>query len=148
VIFLDDIHWADRPSLEAVLRICRVCARTHLLVVCLARLRFYEEYPEWGEPVALKGIRFQRIDLSPLSLEASHRLLEQILAGEGNLSANLREVIVTNAEGNPFYMEELVQVLIDDSVIAYNLLRVAGRLIQPGENLHRAPDSNSAISPG
>jgi predicted ATPase len=100
LIFLDDIHWADLPSLEAVLRICQVCARNRLLVVCLARLRFFDDHPEWGEHGALSGLQSRRIDLLPLAPQASYQLLDHILVGTEFLSSELREAIVNHAEGN------------------------------------------------
>ena len=120
VIFLDDIHWADRPSLDAILRISQACAKHSLLVVSLARLRLFEENPNWGDPDTLRDAQVLRIDLLPLSLQSSQQLLHEILGGAGELPARLQETLVANAEGNPFYLEELVQVMIDDGVISYD----------------------------
>jgi tetratricopeptide (TPR) repeat protein len=114
-------------------------------VVSLARLRLFEDNPDWGDSSALKGMRSKRIDLSPLTPQASNQLLDEILSGIGELPTAIRKAIVFNAEGNPFYLEELVQVLIDDNVIVYDP-NVGDWEIDPnlGENL-RIPATLTAV---
>jgi tetratricopeptide (TPR) repeat protein len=56
------------------------------------------------------------IRLSPLSRDESHVLIQQLLKVE-NLPERLRELILNRAEGNPFFVEELLRSLIDTGVI-------------------------------
>jgi predicted ATPase len=113
VILLEDLHWADEGSLDLIDHLARVCHHLPLLMVGLARPSFLERRPLWG-----KGEEFHTLlTLRPLSKRDSRRLVEEILRQAPEIPAELRELIVTNAEGNPFYVEELIKSLIEDGVI-------------------------------
>jgi predicted ATPase len=88
---------------------------TRLLVVCLARSSLYERRPSWGEGQEIHT----RINLRPLSRRASRALVGEILQKAGNIPTDLRDLIVERAEGNPFYVEELIKMLIEDGVIVH-----------------------------
>src|SRR5262249_40265664 len=52
-----------------------------------------------------------------LTKRQSRVLVDAILQRVDEVPADLRELIVQGAEGNPFYVEELIKMLIDDGVI-------------------------------
>ncbi len=112
-IFLEDIHWADESSLDLLADLVAGLPGRRLLIACLARPTLFERRPNWGTD---QGAH-QRIDLKPLSRESSRALVEQILQRVKNLPASLRESIVNSAEGNPFYVEELINILLDEGII-------------------------------
>ena len=113
VIELSDIQWADDPSLDAINHLVRWNSELSLLVVCLARPELYERRATWGS-----GQLFHtRLELRPLSRRESRRLVEEILQKTAEVPDALRDLIVERAEGNPFYIEELIKVLIEDRVI-------------------------------
>jgi tetratricopeptide (TPR) repeat protein len=79
----------------------------------MARPSFYERRPQWGE-----GQRFhERIQLEPLSQLSSRRLVRELLKHVTEVPTALRDLVVDRADGNPFYIEELIKALIDDRVI-------------------------------
>ncbi len=113
VIFLEDIHWADDRSLDLLSHLARTVPQLKLIIVCLSRRRLLERRPAWGE-----GQDFHlRVELQALSRRDTRRLVDEILRRMDEVPADLRELIVTSAEGNPFYVEELIKMLIDDRVI-------------------------------
>jgi serine/threonine protein kinase/predicted ATPase/class 3 adenylate cyclase len=112
-LFLDDIHWADDGSLDFVDYLARECTAVPLLVVCLARPVLLERRPAWGE--GREG--HERLRLQPLSKKESRQLFEEILRRARGVPAELRELVVSGAEGNPFYVEELIKMFIDQKVI-------------------------------
>jgi predicted ATPase/class 3 adenylate cyclase len=113
VILLEDIHWADDSSLDLLGHLVTVIPNTRLLVVCLARSPLFERRPSWGE-----GQEFHtHIHLKPLSRRASRALVGEILQKAESIPADLYDLIVEGAEGNPFYVEELIKMLIEDGVI-------------------------------
>ena len=59
----------------------------------------------------------ERIDLRPLTKRQSRQLVEEILRQSESVPEVLREVVVGSAEGNLFYVEELIKMLIDQGVI-------------------------------
>ena len=113
VIFLEDIHWADRGSLDFFDHLMRNKPELPLLIVGLTRSTLFEERPDWGAG----PVQTLRLDLLPLSDENCRRLVEEILQKVPLIPPALTELIVAKAEGSPFYVEELVKVLIDKGVI-------------------------------
>jgi tetratricopeptide (TPR) repeat protein len=112
-IQVEDIHWADDRSLDLLNSLARENTQIPLFVIYMARPALYDRRPSWGE-----GQQFHaRINLKPLSRLDSRRLVRELLKKVEEVPAELRDLIIDRAEGNPFYMEELVKVLIDDAVI-------------------------------
>lgn len=114
IIFLDDVHWADESSLDTISHLAQTLAEQRLLIVCLARPTLFERRPEWGNDL---GKRSTRIELVPLSKTDSRRLIDEVLQKIEQVPEALRELVVSGAEGNPFYMEELIKMLIEGGVI-------------------------------
>ena len=84
-----------------------------MLILCLGRPRLYERFPSWG-----KGWYFHNtVPLEALSKDDSRRLVDDILQRVDNIPDVLRELVVTRAEGNPYYVEELIKMLIEDGVV-------------------------------
>ncbi len=113
VIFLEDVHWADDISLDFVSQFAYTHLQLPLLILCLARPTLYDKRPYWGEGQECHLL----IDLRPLSTRDSRQLVAEILRKVESLPDTLRDLIVSNAEGNPFYLEELIQVMIADGII-------------------------------
>lgn len=124
VVLIEDLHWCDASSLASLQRVLNALRDKPLLLVCTARPSFFELAPGWGDdsgPTALPGL--QRLELERLPPVASQALLDALLAQiggipvEGEIPPALVERIIALAEGNPYYIEELVQVLVEDGVI-------------------------------
>lgn len=114
VVVLDDLHWGDDGSLDLVSELVQNHHDMPLLVLMLARPPLFDRRAGWleGHP------RHERLDLGSLEPGHSSELAEVLLQRLGEVPASLHALIVGGAEGNPFYMEELVKMLIDDGVIA------------------------------
>jgi class 3 adenylate cyclase/predicted ATPase len=113
IIFLEDIHWADRGSLDFFQYLMKSKPDLQLLIIGLTRSTLFEERPDWGAA----PVQTLRLDLLPLSEENCRRLVQEILQKVPVVPPALTELIATKAEGSPFYVEELVKVLIDKGVI-------------------------------
>ena len=113
VVYLDDLHWADDGSLDFIEHLSRNCADVPLLILCLTRPTLLEQRPDWG----LEGTGRTKLLLQPLSKRESRRLVQEILRQADNVPQELRDLVVTGSEGNPFYLEELIKMLIDQKVI-------------------------------
>ena len=113
VIFLEDIHWADDSSLDLIDHLAATLPETCLLVVCLARPALFERRPGWGEGREAHI----SLELKALSRRESRVLVTEILQNVNDIPVDLRDLVVEGAEGNPFYVEELIKMLIDDGVI-------------------------------
>jgi predicted ATPase len=113
VLLVDDFHYADDSSIDAFTQVVRENPALNLLVVCLAQQRLFERRPDWAEAAELGP----RLELQPLDERGGRRLVAEILRKAGKLPQDLRNLIVSRAEGNPFYVEELIKMLIADGVI-------------------------------
>ncbi len=116
VIFLEDIHWADLSSLEAVEQlVVTTAAHEHvpLLVVSLARRNLDQRWPNWGQDWPFHS----RILLNLLDETNSQQLVNDVLQKVADLPDVLRSAITSRSGGNPLFIEELVKMLIENGVI-------------------------------
>ncbi len=113
VILLDDIHWADNGSLDLIEYLARLESDLPVFILCTARPSLDESHPNWGSDFPICSI----LMIKNLDILASQQLVIEILQNVSDLPYDLVETIARNAEGNPFYLEELIKVLIEDGVI-------------------------------
>ena len=119
ILFLDDLHWADDASLDFLNYLAQVDRDVAMLVVSLTRPTLFERRTDWS---STEGIH-QRIDLGPLGKTPSRELACELLKNLPEIPAALRELITGGADGNPFYMEELVKMLVDQGAITTGVER-------------------------
>jgi len=117
VLQLEDLHWADNESLDFLAWLVEVDADVPLLVLAFTRPTLFERRSDWHRDVA----EHHRIDLAPLDEAQSRTLVDELLKKMPEIPAVLRELLTRGADGNPFYMEELVKMLIDRGAIGTGL---------------------------
>ena len=132
VVVIEDIHWAD-PALLDLLEHLSERAQGPLLFVCPSRPELTSHRPGWGG-----GRRnHSSVALDPLTPDQSDRLVGFLLAVD-DLSPTVRRRILERAEGNPFFLEEIVRHLIDEGF----LVRDGGRWrTAPGIDDVEIPDT-------
>ncbi len=112
VLVIDDIHWADDALLDLVDYLSTHVADVPLLLICPARPELLEKRPAWG-----RGPRNDvAIGLEALPTAAAERLVRALLPGAG-IPNTLRHGILEKSEGNPFYAEEIVRMLVDRGIL-------------------------------
>ncbi len=112
-IFLEDIHWADSGSLDLIDHIINTRPDLPIYIVALSRPTLFEYRPDWGTA----GPHCIRLDLTPLSMNDCKRLVAEILQKVPEIPDELMNLIVDKAEGSPFYIEEMIKVLIESNVV-------------------------------
>jgi class 3 adenylate cyclase/tetratricopeptide (TPR) repeat protein len=113
ILQLEDLHWADDESLDFLNQLVEVNSDMPLLMLAFSRPTLFERRAGWpGAEIA-----HERIDLHPLNRADSHLLVGELLQKLSQVPDALRAVITDGAEGNPFYMEEIVLMLIDQGAI-------------------------------
>ena len=112
LMLLDDLQWADDASLDWLQQLLKI-AGLPLTLVMGARPALLERRPAWGDGVALHRLA----SLTALDETGRRALTAALLKRLPDVPETLRTLIETQAEGNPFYAEELVKMLIDDGVI-------------------------------
>jgi len=114
VIFLEDLHWADDSSLNTLNQLGQRLSAKPVLMVCVARTSLFERHPDWGSEQPDHTL----LDLAPLSVQDCFCLVEEILKKADQLPEDFTDLIVKSAEGNPFYIEEMIKMLIDEGAIS------------------------------
>lgn len=113
LILLEDLHWADTSSLDAIASLSTALAMRPAMILGTARPTIFERHPDWMNDRPYH----RRIDLSFLDARASDELVAEILQKVERVPDQLREMITGRAEGNPYYVEELIKMLFDEGVI-------------------------------
>ena len=120
VLLLDDLHWADDASLDALVPLLKAASvptqmptPTPLLGLLCARPGLIERRPDWGAGLP----RHEHMTLEPLSAAQGAELTQAMLRRLGTVPAVLTDLIEQRAEGNPYFAEELVGMLLDQGVI-------------------------------
>jgi tetratricopeptide (TPR) repeat protein len=113
VVAIDDVHWADPTSVQLMDHLMATTETDAVLLVAVGRPE--RDHPSWSlRHVAAQrfGHRAHDIVLEPLTGEADARMLESLL-GDATLPAKVAERLLGVAEGNPFFIEELVRFLVE-----------------------------------
>jgi class 3 adenylate cyclase len=124
VVVLDDLHWAEPTLLDLVEHVATWSRDRPILLLCLSRPDLVEQRPEWGVGAVDAGL----VPLGPLDQDEGLLLLDGLL-GASELDGATRRRIVRTAEGNPLFIEELVQMLVDEG----HLHREHGRWVPTGD---------------
>jgi predicted ATPase len=112
ILIIDDLQWADEALLDLLEYLTDRINDVPILFLCPARPDFFERRRDWGG-----GRRnFTTIVLDALTSEESRDLVTGLLGTE-DLPDVLFHTIQKRAEGNPFFIEEIVRMLIDQGML-------------------------------
>ncbi len=121
VIRLADLHWADDLVLETIDDLISQLSRSPLVLVGTARRALLRRWtPRSGRHNSLV------LNLEPLDRESASCLLDSL--AQEPLPAELHETLLDRAGGNPFFLEELVSLLVSDQVELPSSLEVPDTL--------------------
>ncbi len=110
VLMLEDLHWADDASLDFLDYLIHTNRDMPMLIVGSTRNMLFERRERLPEPHVV-------VKLTPLNSAQSGALAKELLKRIDNIPAALHALVTHSADGNPFYMEELVKMLIDSKAI-------------------------------
>ena len=117
IVVLDDIHWADPSSTDLLIKLLPLLAEAPLLLCLVTRPD--REAHGWRLVTAARdklGAGLTELNLNPLNDADSRQLVSNLLEIEA-LPENIRTLILQKAEGNPFFVEEVIRMLIDRGAI-------------------------------
>jgi eukaryotic-like serine/threonine-protein kinase len=101
LLVLEDLHWGDAPSVKFLTEAMREQPNRPLMVVALARPEVERQFPEFCERAVMQ------VRLQGLGSRAAQQLIESALPGHVDAETTARLIRV--ADGNPFYLEELIR---------------------------------------
>jgi class 3 adenylate cyclase len=113
VLVFDDIHWAEETMLDLLEYILDLSADAPILLLCPARPELLDARPGWGGSRQTTAV----LHLDGLGGDACERLIAALPGGVA-VPAGLRARILSAAEGNPLYVEEMLGMLVDEGHLA------------------------------
>jgi len=117
IVIFEDLHWIDTET-QALLNLL-VEALAAVPILLLVNYR-----PEYQHAWRSRKSYYRQLALDPLRQESAEEMLT-VLLGDERLVA-LRRLIIDKTEGNPFFIEEMVQALFEQGVLVRNgALRLA-----------------------
>ncbi len=114
VFYLDDLHWADDESLAFLDEISERCGDSPVLITCFTRPVLFERRPNWGEGRE----DWSRLVLAPLTRRETRKLIGSILQKVRDIPARLIEILISKTGGNPYFVQELIKMFVEQGVIA------------------------------
>jgi class 3 adenylate cyclase len=117
VVVCEDVHWADPASIDVIRNVLPLAAQ--LPVLFIAALRAERDSAGWAliaQAREVFGDALTELRLEPLTETESRSLVANLLEIE-SLPLHVRDLILARAEGNPFFVEEVVRMLIERGVI-------------------------------
>lgn len=112
VICLEDLHWADPSSLEFTRSVIKEF-RDPILFLCIYRPTI-DLFP--SEQTMADGAFYRQIELSDLSRSETENMVESLLKTKA-IPSELRIFVNEKVDGNPFYLEEMINALIDSGTL-------------------------------
>lgn len=120
LVVCEDLHWADPTSIDVLKSLLELPGRVPLLLLCVFRPEKAHGCWQVKEAAAQHDRLFHTdLRLAPLSAGDSQTLIRNLLYTEA-LPPELRDRILGSAEGNPFYVEEIIRSLMDGGAIAWD----------------------------
>ena len=119
LIVLEDLHWADRGTLDLLLHLARNLAGARLLVIGTYR----DVEVDRGHPLSAtlaelrRSAEFRRVLLRGLGTPEVQRMLAAITGAE--LPGSLAESIHRQTEGNPLFVQEVVRYLVEEGHLGH-----------------------------
>ena len=119
VIVLDDLHWSDRASADVLTQLLPLLGQMRALTVLVSRPD--RDAVGWrliSGARDLFGDALTEMRLVPLTTEQTRALVANLLQIE-SLPRETRDLILAKAEGNPFFVEEVIRMLMDRGAIKH-----------------------------
>jgi tetratricopeptide (TPR) repeat protein len=128
MVIFEDLHWIDEQTQEFLNLLADSIGTAKILLLVNYRPQYSHQ---WNSKTYYTQLR-----LDPLGKESADEMLSALL-GDGDDLAALKHLIIEKTEGNPFFMEETVQVLLDEGVLVRN--GAAVKLTRPLNTLKIPP---------
>jgi len=115
VLFIEDVHWADRSTLAFLTYLADRLERRRILIVATYRHdEVGSRHPNLSEFSALLSKRaVSTISLAPLDESAIRDLIDAQASRSSALSPGTVATIAKRSQGNPFFAEELIRSAVD-----------------------------------
>jgi class 3 adenylate cyclase len=135
IVIFEDLHWVDDESQTFLSLLADSIANAKILML----VNYRPEYShQWGSKTYYTQLR-----LDPLGKENADEMLTALVGDDTNVRP-LKRLIIERTEGNPFFMEESVQVLLDEGALVRD--GATARLTKPLGELKIPPTVQAILA--
>lgn len=123
VMFLDDLQWADLPSLNILESLLTSLSCKHILIIGAYRSNEIDEsHPLVGllERLNKRSVIYGTIALGPLSLEHVTEIIGDLVHRHDDKVKELAEVCYQKTNGNPFFLLQLLKTLHEENLLVFD----------------------------
>jgi class 3 adenylate cyclase/tetratricopeptide (TPR) repeat protein len=135
IVVFEDLHWSDSLTLGLLDELVVAAKDSRLILIVSYRPDYKEEWKTRPN--------YSRLRLDPLAGDNLLELLEAVGCSGPSLQ-NLKSFLVERANGNPFFVEEIVQTLVDTRVLEGS--RGSYRLARPFSTTEVPPTVQAVIA--
>ena len=103
VCVFDDVHWGEETFFDLVEHVADLSRDAPILLLCMARPDLLDRRAGWGGG----KVNATTVLLGPLAPEETERLVDSLATVDEALRARISQA----AEGNPFFVEEMIALV-------------------------------------
>src|SRR5579875_2797007 len=120
VVILEDLHWADQDSLDLLRFLAREIAIQPILLIATYRSDDLTRHHPLAQliPILVREARAERLEVPALDDRALQELIAHRYQLDDSDAARLKTHLMERADGNPFYISELLRDLEGTGVLA------------------------------
>jgi class 3 adenylate cyclase len=111
MLIFEDLHWIDDETQALLNLLADSIANAKILLL----VNYRREYSHTWSSKSY----YTQLQLDSLGTESAEEMLSALIGNRAELAA-LKQVIVTRTDGNPFFMEETVQTLLEEGALVRN----------------------------
>jgi len=117
VIILEDLQWADASSIDLLIDLLTLTSSCPILFCLVTREdRDSEGWRLVKEAREQNGPRLTEVNLNNLNEKESQSLIKKIINTD-EIPEIIRRAVLAKSEGNPYFIEELMRMLINEGVL-------------------------------
>jgi class 3 adenylate cyclase/tetratricopeptide (TPR) repeat protein len=135
ILVFEDLHWTDSLSIGLIQEVVDSLPDDRIIVVVSYRSEYHEQWDTRSY--------YRQMRLAPLQRASIDGLLEALVGSDPTLLA-VRKLLIERAEGNPFFLEELVRSLVETKVLDGE--RGKYRVAMPISSIKVPPQVQSVIA--
>ncbi|MBD2444322.1 AAA family ATPase [Dolichospermum sp. FACHB-1091] len=126
VIFVDDLQWADLPSLKLIEQLMSDPDNQYFLMIGAYRnneVSSTHPLMHTLEKINQGKVLVHQITLYPLKFDHINQLIADTLSCSREVSKPLAKLVFKKTEGNPFFLTQLLYFLHKENLLVFNLSR-------------------------
>ena len=116
-VIFDDLQWSDDTSKDLIIHMMDIIVDTHMMIILAFRPDPQSPAQEIRKAAKFKlPDRYSEIVIEPLDVDHTNELITELLQIR-DIPVEARELVLRKAEGNPYFVEEVVRWFVDQGMV-------------------------------